>query len=169
MPLKQLDQDYFAPRIVQIAGAYPGLTRTELEAVTSTESPSPGQWTYDFSDPEGPQLGTVALEGSQILHDMEDPVVIIAEHFSIGVDLPKVITDPVDLVVLVDRADKSFSDRKFLVVEVPGTGLVIGAYPTKKDMPADAEILGRVGLVQVPWLPSMTPTKTGFMESDEYF
>jgi hypothetical protein len=100
---------------------------------------------------------------------MEDPVVIIAEHFSIGVDLPKVITDPVDLVVLVDRADKSFSDRKFLVVEVPGTGLVIGAYPTKRDMPADAEILGRVGLVQVPWLPSMTPTKTGFMESDEYF
>jgi hypothetical protein len=99
---------------------------------------------------------------------MDDPVVVIAEHFSIGVDLPKVITDPVDLIVLVDRADKSFSDRKFLVVDVPGKGLAIGAYPTKKNMPAGAEILGRVGMVQVPWLPSMAPTKTGFLEADEY-
>src|SRR6056300_771079 len=30
MPLKQLDQDYFAPRIVQIAGAYPGLTKEDF-------------------------------------------------------------------------------------------------------------------------------------------
>lgn len=169
LPLKQLEQDYFAPRIVQIAGAYPGLTKEDLMAVTSEEAPEQGQWTYDFSDPEGPQLGTVALEGSQIVHDVTDPAVIIAEHFSIGITLPKAITEPVDLVVLVDRAEKGYADRRFLVLEVPDEGLVIGAYPTKKEMPPDAEILGRVVLVQVPWLPSMAPTKTGFMEADEYF
>lgn len=170
LPLKQLDQDYFAPRIVQIAGAYPGITRDEFFAVTSEASPAQGQWIYDFSDPDGPQLGTVALEGSQIVDGVVDPAVIIAEHFSIGVALPKAITEPVDLIVLVDRAEKGFAERKFLVLDVPGEeGLVIGAYPTKKDMPAGAEILGLVVLVQVPWLPSMAPTKTGFMEADEYF
>lgn len=169
LPIKQLEQDYFAPRIVQIAGGYPGMSKADFMAVTSQPAPDQGQWTYDFSDPDGPQLGTVALEGSQIVHDCEDPVVIIAEHPSIGIELPKVITEPVDLVVLVDRSVKGYADRKFLVMDVPTEGLVIGAYPTKQDMPAGAEILGRVAMVQIPWLPSMAPTKTGFMEADEYF
>lgn len=170
LPLKQLGQDYFAPRIIQIAGAYPGLTKQDLMAVTSEDAPELGQWTYDFSDPDGPQLGTVAIEGSQLVHDVVDPAVIIAEHFSIGITLPKVITEPVDLIVLVDRAEKGYAERKFMVLQVPGNeGVVIGAYPTKRDMPEGAEILGRVELVQVPWLPSMAPTKTGFMEADEVF
>lgn len=169
LPIKQLEQDYFAPRIIQIAGGYPGLSKEDFMAVSSEPSPEPGQWTYDFSDPDGPQLGTVALEGSQIVHDVQDPVVIIAEHFSIGIQLPKAITEPVDLIVLVDRANKGYAERKFLVVNVPGEGVVIGGFPTKNDLPQGAEILGRVELVQVPWLPSMAPTKTGFMEADEYF
>ena len=61
-------------------------------------------------------------------------------------------------------------ERKFLVVDEPGSdGVVITAYPTFKDMPEGAEILGNVELVQIPWLPSMAPTKSGFMEQDEYF
>lgn len=169
LPLKQLDQDYYAPRIVQIAGAYPGLTKEEFQSVTSEPPPDPGQWTYDFSDPDGPQMGTVALEGSEIVASCEDPVVIIAEHFAIGVELPKEIKDPVDLVVLVDRAKNRFGERVFLVLNVPGEGLSIGAYHVKGDLPANAEILGQVQLVQIPWLPCMAPTKTGFMEEDEYF
>jgi hypothetical protein len=145
------------------------LTKKEYFAVSSEPSPEPGQWTYDFSDPDGPQLGTVALEGSNVLHGCEDPVAIIAEHPSIGVQLPDAIKDPVDLVVVVDRAECSFAERKFMVLEMPGEELVIKAFPTKKDMPAEAKILGRVELVQIPWLPSMKPTKTGFMEVDEYF
>jgi len=169
LPLRQLDMDYYAPRIIQIAGSYPGLTREEYFAVQSEPSPDQGQWTYDFSDPDGPQLGTVAVEGSAQVSACEDPVVIVAEHFSIGVQLPDVIKDPVDLVVMVDRSKRTFKERKFLVVD-PGTGeLAIGAYATKADMPAGAEILGHVELVQIPWLPSMAPTKTGFMEEDEYF
>lgn len=169
MPIKQLDQDFFCPRIVQIAGGYPGITKEDFLAVTSEPAPEQGQWTYDFSDPDGPQLGTVALEGSQTVHDAGDPVVIIAEHFSIGIQLPKEITEPVDLIVVADRAKNKFVERKFLVVDLPGEGILITAFPTKADMPQGAEILGHVELVQIPWLPGMAPTKTGFMEADEYF
>ena len=168
-PLSQCDQDFYAPRIVQIAGAYPGLSKQDFLAVSSEPSPEKGQWTYDFSDPDGPQLGTVAIAGSQLVHYVEDPVVIIAEHPSIGIELPKAITDPVDLVVLVDRAERGFAERKFLVVDSPSEGLTIGAYPTKGDMTEGAEILGTVVMVQIPWLPAMAPTKTGFAEADEYF
>ena len=154
----------------KIAGAYPGLTREEFFAVTSEPSPDPGQWTYDFSDPDGPQLGTVAIEGSNVVATCEDPVVIIAEHFSLGVPLPEVIKEPVDLIVLVDRAKNRFAERKFLVLGLPGQErLTIGAFPTKQDLPEGSEVLGHVVLTQIPWLPSMKPTKSGFMEVDEYF
>ena len=135
----------------------------------SEPSPEPGQWTYDFSDPDGPQLGTVAIEGSNVVASAEDPIVIIAEHTSLNVPLPDVIKDPVDLVVMVDRAKNHFAERKFLVLDVPGVGITIAAYPRKEELPANAEILGQVVLCQVPWLPSMKPTKSGFMEVDEYF
>ena len=153
----------------QIAGAYPGITAEEFFAVTS-EPPAPqGQWTYDFSDPEGPQVGTVAVEGSNRVASTEDPVVIIAEHLSLGVSLPEVIKDPVDLLVLVDRSKTTFAERRFLVVDVPGSDLEIKAYDTKAALPAGSSIVGHVVLVKIPWLPAMQPTRTGFSEADEYF
>ena len=128
----------------------------------------PGQWTYDFSDPDGPQLGTVAVDGSELVTNCKDPIVIIAEHTSLAVPLPDAIKDPVDLIVLVDRSTNWFAERRFLVIDIPGEGLKIGAYSTKADLP-DGDILGQVVLTQIPWLPSMKPTKTGFLEADEYF
>ena len=169
LPLKQLDQDYYAPRIVQIAGAYPGITAEEIAAVSSEEAPVPGQWTYDFSDPDGPQLGTIALEGSQVVHGCSDAVAIIAEHPSLGVPMPDTLTEPVDVIVLVDRARNYFSERKFLVFDNPTAGVEIGAFVTKAEIPEGSTILGQVVLVQMPWLPSMKPTRSGFMEEDEYF
>lgn len=164
-----MDQDYHAPRIVQIAGTYPGLSKEDYMGVTSEPTADLGQWTYDFSDPDGPQMGTVAIDGGEVVGGCEDPVVIIAEHFAMGVELPKAITEPVDLVVLVDRSKTGFAERKFLVVETPTEGIVIRAYATKGEIPQNSQILGEVVLVQIPWLPSMKPTKTGFMEADEYF
>ncbi len=159
-----------ATKRTKIAGPYPGLTREDFFAVQSEPPPEPGQWTYDFSDPDGPQLGTVAIEGSNVVASCVDPVVIVAEHTSLAVPLPDVIKDPVDLVVLVDRAADRYAERKFLVLAVAGQReLVIGAYPTRQDLPPGAEILGQVVLCQIPWLPSMKPTKTGFLEADEYF
>lgn len=128
-----------------------------------------GQWAYDFSDPDGPQLGTVALDGSNIVNSCEDPVALIAEHTSLGLPLPAELKDPVDLVVLVDRAKPRFAERNFLVIETPGAGITIQAFSAKSEIPAGAEILGQVDQVQVPWLPCMQPTKTGFLEADEYY
>jgi len=169
LPLRQLDQDYYAPRIIQIAGAYPGITKEEFFAVTSEPSPEQGQWTYDFSDPDGPQLGTVAIESNNIVACCKDPVAIIAEHISLNVPLPDVIKEPVDIVVLVDRDANTFAERKFLVLDVPGKGVSIGAFASKQELPQECQILGQVILCTVPWLPSMKPTKTGFLEADEYF
>ena len=134
----------------------------------SEEAAVQGQWTYDFSDPDGPQLGTVAVEGSEVVANCEDPIVVIAEHTSLAVPLPKAIKDPVDLIVLVDRARNTFAERRFLVIAIPGSGLEIKAYPASTDLPPDSEILGQVVMVQIPWLPSMKPTKSGFLEPDEY-
>lgn len=169
LPMKQLDQDYYAPRIIQIAGMYPGITREEYEAVSSEPTAETGQWTYDFSDPDGPQVGTVAIEGSNKVAACEDPVAIIAGHLSLNVPLPEVLKDPVDLVVVVDRGRKTFAERKFLVIDVPGAGLSIGAFASKAELPEGVSIMGQVELVQIPWLPCMKPTKSGFMEEDEYY
>jgi len=137
--------------------------------VSSEPSPDMGQWNYDFSDPDGPQLGTIAIEGSDKVHNVDDPVVIIAEHQALGVTLPPELEDPVDLIVLVDRARQTFAERKFLVLELPGENVSIGAYTSKSELPTNCNILGQVALVQIPWLPCMKKTKTGFMEEDEYF
>jgi Rubisco Assembly chaperone C-terminal domain len=169
LPLKQLPSDYYAPRIIQIAGAYPGLSRADYESVQSEPPADTGQWSYDFSDPDGPQLGTMALDGSNLVASCQDPVIIIASHRSIGVDLPKEVVDDVDLVLLVDRAKRAFGERKFLVLDSPSTGLVIAAYATKAELPDNAQILGQVELAQIPWLPCMQPSRTGFMEEDEYY
>lgn len=109
------------------------------------------------------------MDGSNVVAACEDPVAIIAEHTSLSVPLPDAIKDPVDLIVLVDRAANRFSERKFLVLDLPGSGVTIGAFPTKEELPANCEILGQVLLCQIPWLPSMKKTKTGFLEVDEYF
>lgn len=88
-----------------------------------------------------------------------------------GVQLPKEITEPVDLIVLVDRARKHFSERKFLVLELeedPGM-ISIGAFGSREELPSTAKILGHVTLVQIPWLPSMKKKKSGFMEEDLLF
>lgn len=168
LPLQQQEEDFCAPRIVQIAGAYPGITKDEYYAVQSEPAAELGQWTYDFSDPDGPQMGTVAIPGSLTVSCCEDPVVIIAEHTSLGVDLPEAVKGAVDLITLVDRAKTTFAERKFLAYE-SGSGLEIGAFQTKADMPPGCNILGSVELVMIPWLPSMKTTKSGFAEADEYF
>jgi len=114
-------------------------------------------------------MGTVAVRGCEIISFCEDPVAVICEHFSLGVPLPDSLTAAVDLLAVVDRAKKGFAERKFLVLDIPGEGIVIRAFAAKTDLPANAEILGRVVFVQIPWLPCMKKTKSGFMEEDELF
>eukprot|EP00571_Detonula_confervacea_P010302 CAMPEP_0172300662 /NCGR_PEP_ID=MMETSP1058-20130122/2687_1 /TAXON_ID=83371 /ORGANISM="Detonula confervacea, Strain CCMP 353" /LENGTH=230 /DNA_ID=CAMNT_0013010493 /DNA_START=69 /DNA_END=761 /DNA_ORIENTATION=- len=171
LPLLQNDEDYIAPRIVQIAGQYPGVDVETYLALSSDPSADLGQWSYDFTDPNGPQMGTVALPGMTSVYESDDPVVIIADHISMGVQLTEAITEPVDLIVLCDRSRTNFAERKFLVLELedsPGV-ITISAFASKEEMPANPKILGHVMLVQIPWLPSMQKKKSGFMEEDECF
>lgn len=171
LPLLQNDEEYIAPRTVQIAGAYPGVDIETYLALTSEPAAEMGQWNYDFSDPTGPQMGTVALPGMKSVYETEDPVVLIADHFTLGVQLPPVLTDPVDLVVLCDRSRRHFAERKFLVLELeenPGM-ITIAAFPAKEELPASAKILGHVTLVQIPWLPSMEKKSSGFLEEDQLY
>jgi len=148
---------------------YPGVTKEDINAQSSSPSAEMGQWAYDFSDPDGPQMGTVALPGHNIIAACEDPVVIICDHFSLGVPLPEELTEPVDLLVVVNRSKKTFAERKFLVLDVPGEGVLVKAFSEKADIPVGSEILGRVEFVQVPWLPCMKKTKTGFQEEEELY
>lgn len=130
-----------------------------------------GQWSYDFSDPEGPHLGTVALPGMASVYETEDAVAIVAENTSLGVQLPN-INDVVDLIVLCDRSRTHWQERKFLVLDMDGSGqgeLKIAAYGTKAEVPVGAKILGHVTFVQIPWLPGMAKKKSGFAEEDELF
>ena len=155
----------------QIAGAYPGVDVATYLSLTSEPPADMGQWSYDFSDPEGAQLGTVALPGLASVYDTEDPVALIADHQSLGVPLPDAITDPVDLIVLCDRSRTEFEDRRFLVMELedrPGV-ITIGAFETFDGLPAGARILGHVTLVQIPWLPVMTKKRSGFSEEEDLF
>lgn len=170
LPVLQNDEEYIAPRIVQIAGSYPGVDTESYLAVTSEPTSDMGQWSYDFSDPNGPQMGTVALPGQKSVYETDDPVVLIADQYSLGVQLPNEV-DNVDLVVLCDRSKKHFAERRFLVLELEesrGT-LTIAAFESKGDLPENAKIMGHVKLVQIPWLPSMEKKKSGFMEENELF
>ncbi|KAL7538703.1 hypothetical protein ACHAWF_006205 [Thalassiosira exigua] len=171
LPLLQNDEDYIAPRIVQIAGAYPGVDTKTYLSLTSEPVAEMGQWNYDFSDPNGSHLGTVALPGMTATYETDDPVVLVADHASMGVQLSEELKDPVDLVVLCDRSRKHFAERKFLVLELeesPGV-VTIAAFESKGEMPTGAKVLGHVTLVQIPWLPSMEKKKSGFMEENELF
>ena len=156
---------------LQIAGPYPGVDTETYLSVSSDPAATRGGWSYDFSDPDGPQMGTVALPGMSSVYATEDPVALIADHFEMGVLLPNELVDPVDLIVLCDRSKKTWAERRFLVFETadnPGT-LRIAAFETKEELPAGINIVGHVTLVQIPWLPSMQKKKSGFLEEDQLY
>lgn len=56
LPVDQLDDETFAPRIVQVAGTLSDVTVADIMAVGVTPAAELGMWQYDFSDPGGPQV-----------------------------------------------------------------------------------------------------------------
>jgi hypothetical protein len=135
---------------------------------------------------------TIALMGSPIIEACIDPIMVIAEHSALGIVLP---TDhnnveknnegttvppppppqPVDVLVLVDRGKTYFCERKFIVYTINDNStseqqpIHIAAFTTRQELPDTVTILGHVEQVTIPWLPSMAPTKSGFLEADEYY
>lgn len=111
------------------------------------------------------------MPGMASVYESEDPVAIIAENTALGVSVPN-MNEVVDLLVLCDRSKTNFAERKFLVLDMNGSGygeLKIAAFGSKAEVPASAQILGHVTLVQIPWLPGMQKKKSGFAEEDELF
>lgn len=87
MTIRTIDPASLSHPPLRVIGLYPGLSAQDLMAPSSTASPDVGRWAYDFSDPDGPQMGTVALPGSEIVHYAVDPVVVIASNKALGVEL----------------------------------------------------------------------------------
>ena len=188
LPLQQLEQDTYMPRIVHIVnGIYPSndITIDNIRSTPKSEcAPALGQWTYTFQtaspddSDEIPVQASIALEGSNIVASCEDPVIVIAEHTALNILLPPEISEPVDLLVLIDRSKTYFSERKFLLYATPSVDRHLGdaphvvhiaAFHSRDEIPPEAAILGQVEQVTIPWLPAMAPTKTGFLEADEYY
>jgi hypothetical protein len=157
---KGSNEDHY-PRIIKVAGVFPNLLPENLLAPISTPAPAPGQWTYDFSDPEGPQLGTVAVPGSPVITACGDPVVMIANSDALGL---KMMVEKVECLVVVDRADTKWTPSSFFVFRTPKNGLVI---QWTEKVEKGYEILGKIVLVTVPWLPSMEKKKSGWLEEDD--
>lgn len=150
------------PRIVYIAGVYPELSPEDLLTPVSPPAAKPGQWTYDFADPHGHQLGSVAIPGSDIVTDCVDPIAVIAMAEDLGLSY----SEPAECVVLIDRADRDFSPEKFYIFLTPENTLSIG---WQARLQPGYEIMGRVIICNVPFLDSMQPPKSGFLEDDEEY
>ena len=191
LPLQQLEQDTYMPRIIYIVnGIYPS-NEMSMESIQQTPqseyAPALGQWTYTFQTSTNDNnnsrdvvQASIALAGSNIVASCEDPIIVIAEHTALNLLLPTEITEPVDVLVLIDRSKTYFSERTFLLFAVvhtddppqqeqPQPQVRIAAFHTRDEIPSHAIVLGHVKQVTIPWLPSMAPTKTGFLEADEYY
>ena len=159
LPLLRGSSSFHFPRIIQIAGVFPDLTPDDLLAPTSTPQVGAGLWAYDFPDADSPDRGTVAIPGSAAITDCIDPVVMITTNTVLGVAL----TEDVEILVVVDRGDRYFTPECFYVFRTPQDTLVL---QWADSLEPGYEVMGRVALCTVPYMPSMGTASTGFAESD---
>jgi hypothetical protein len=159
LPILQGDPDEPFPRIIHIAGIYPHLTVEQLFAPVSPQGASAGAWSYDFGDPDGPQLGSVALPGSGVITACIDPVVVIAKNSDLGV----AAVEEVEMIVVIDRGDRDFVTGKFYIFLTPEQTLDIRWMETLEE---GYTVLGRVALCAMPFTESMRPKATGFLEDE---
>lgn len=66
-------------------GVYPDVSVEQILAPKTTPAPTQGQWAYEFTDPDGSQLGTVALPGSDLLALAVDPVILISKSTDLNI------------------------------------------------------------------------------------
>lgn len=121
-------------------------------------------WQFDFSDPEGPQTGTVALGPSNVVHLCEDPVVVVSESKALGLSLSNDVNS--EVLILLDRSKQDFESDKFFAFSTPDGRVDIRWLDA---LPINCKVLAKVMLVTVPFLPSMKKRTSGFMEDDDGF
>jgi len=155
---KGSDEEHF-PRIMPIAGVYPSITYEQLMAPRSSEASDPGQWAYEFTDPDGPQIGTVALPGSDTITNCIDPVVMISKNTDLGVS----VIEEVEMIVVVDRGDIEFSKENFYLFQDPNNNLIVQWCDSERP---DYQVVGKIVLCCIPWTTAMKPKSSGFLEDD---
>jgi hypothetical protein len=156
--LKGSSDDHF-PRIVQIAGAFPGLTPEDIMAPSSTPAADPGSWTYSFPDPDDPNVGTIAVPGSEVMTDCIDPVAIIAKSSAMGVQSAD---GDVEMVVIIDRGDIDFIPGAFYAFQTYENEVAIMWADSFDDFNS---ILGKV-VVCMMKADKNSKASSGFLEDE---
>lgn len=160
LPILQGKKKSNFPRIIQIAGIYPNISPEQLLAPKSSPAASFGTWVYDFSDPSGPQLGTIAVPGSIPITEAYDPVAVIAPNNALGVKF----VEEVEMVVIIDRGNVEFNSDDFFAFRTPENEVVIKWSDVVED---GYDILGKVVMSMIPFSPGMVKEKSGFLEDEE--
>ena len=145
---------------MRIAGVFPDLTPEDLLAPPSVPSGGLGCWSYDFPDPDGPQLGIVAIPGSPKITNAVDPTVMITTNTELGVQL----IEEAEMLVVVDRGDLKVTRDNFYVFRTPNNDLKI-EWTDKLEQ--GYQVLGKVLLCTIPYNAANESKKTGFLEEDD--
>jgi hypothetical protein len=152
LPAIKLDKDEYWPQILQIAGIYPQCSYNELMAIGQQDCPAPpqGYWAYDFSDPSGPQMGLVAIPGSNRLASCVDPVVLITPSSALGYKGD----EDTEMMVVIDRGDiTKLQESEFFVFRNPDDSLSINWCEGEPNMMGDC--VGKVALCCTPLTAKM--------------
>ena len=161
LPVIRGSMDDHFPRIIPIAGTFPGISIEQVLAPYSSPGAPPGQWTYEFTDPDGSQLGTVALPGSPLITDAIDPVVLVTKNTILNVQCK----EEVEMLVVVDRGDTQFFSGEFFLFHDPRSQQLTIEWFDKR--PAHLQIVGLIVQCALPMTETMWPVKTGFLEDDD--
>lgn len=111
MPVYRLETETDVPRVLPVVGKFP-LTPDDLKTVPLLEEE--GRFRMVRFSGEG---AWVPLPGWQVVFAAEDPVVLIADSDQLPTPLPGVTEE---VLVMVDRADREWSDRSYYVVDQNG-------------------------------------------------
>ncbi|KAJ1450295.1 hypothetical protein M885DRAFT_532756 [Pelagophyceae sp. CCMP2097] len=166
LPLDQMQNTDRWPRLVRVAGAYPGLTAAELAAVPSPVPPAAnGMWTFDFPDEQSATFGVVAMKGTDLLDALADPVVVVASSSSLGLSLP----EDTEVLVCIDRGDTLYDDRQFFAYADSAGDVTIRRMEDGDgdEPPVGWTIQGRVGFVKLPFDIRRVANRGTWLEEDE--
>ena len=154
---KSTNEDHY-PRIVPIAGEFPGITEEQLLAPYSNEPVPAGTWAYDFS-----AAGSFACPPSSVVTEAEDPVAIVTTNTALGIKVA--VEDELECVCIVDRGDRKFDAQGFFLYKCPEGVMEMGSATTERK-PEGYTIMGRLVITAVPWHPGMEKKSTGFLEDE---
>jgi len=165
MPLDQMDSSIQWPRILRIAGVYPGIVASDVANPPATPPPAgEGEWTYDFPDAHGSEFGVVAVPGSDLLLGAVDPIAIITSTETLGLLVP-----PQECLVVIDRAEVDYDERQFFAYADANSRVHIRRLSGGSGYaaPDGWTVLGRVIVVKLKYDPSTMAKKGTWMEEDD--